>query len=85
MRRHRRRVLPVDHTVTVDILRAAVTRTQVAGDCRDVRLVHDPVQLSIAVERSDMKALKYVAWKQRVSVAQLVRETLRTRAQEGGE
>ena len=47
------------------------------------RLVHDPVQLSIAVERSDMKALKYLAWKGRVSLAQLVRETLRTRAHQG--
>ena len=48
------------------------------------RLVHDPVQLSIKIERTDMKALKYEAWKRRVSLAQLVRETLRARTHEGG-
>ena len=48
------------------------------------RLVHDPVQLSIKVERPVMDWLKKTAAGRGLSMAQLVRELLRARALEGG-
>jgi hypothetical protein len=45
------------------------------------RLVHNPVQLSLAVERADMVALKNIASERGIPLSQLVRETLRAKAQ----
>ena len=43
------------------------------------RLIRDPVQLSLAVERSDINALKNVASERGIPLSQLVRETLRAK------
>ena len=48
------------------------------------RLVHDPARLSIEIERPVMDWLKKTASERGLSMAQLVRETLRARALEGG-
>ena len=47
------------------------------------RLVHDPARLSIEIERPVMVWLKQTAAERGLSMSQLVRETLRARAQEG--
>ena len=43
------------------------------------RIVLDPVRLSLDVERADIAALKKIAEKKGVSLAELVRETLKRR------
>ncbi len=58
-------------------------KTQTWGGRREgagrKRMVQDPVRLSLDVERADISALKEISNRKGVSLAELVRETLKRR------